>query len=175
MCNRYIPPKRVKVRVQGRDYEADFQFDDVRPTDPAPIVIAAGIKVMRWGWRVPWDKKPITNAKSETVTTLATFKDHVHQRCVIVADGFYEKGVLFRRLESGTLALAGLWRTEGDGDRFTMLTTTPNETVAPYHDRMPFVLHGGRLDQWLSDGWSDVLANPDRAPLEKIMKQPNLF
>jgi hypothetical protein len=48
---------------------------------------------MRWGWAVPWDKSPLINAKSETVTTLATFKPHLDNRFLLLADGFHEKGV----------------------------------------------------------------------------------
>jgi len=56
-----------------------------------------------------------------------------------------------------------------------MLTTTPNETVAAYHHRMPFILKPEQFDLWLSDRWQEVLAKPDHAPLEKFQKQPELF
>jgi hypothetical protein len=29
------------------------------------------------GWRVPWDKKPLVNAKSETITRLGIITPHV--------------------------------------------------------------------------------------------------
>ena len=84
----------------------------------------------RWGWQVPWDKSPLVNAKSETLTQLATFKPHLHQRCLLLADGFYEKGILFQQSGQPTFCLAGLWRDEPGGPRYVMLTTTPNATIA---------------------------------------------
>jgi putative SOS response-associated peptidase YedK len=56
-----------------------------------------------------------------------------------------------------------------------MLTTTSNETLAPHHDRMPFLLRPDQFDEWLGEQWETVLANPDKAPLEKVIKQPELF
>jgi hypothetical protein len=40
---------------------------------------------------------------------------------------------------------------------------------------MPFILMPEQFDSWLGDGWQDMLTEPDRAPLEKFQKQPELF
>ena len=56
-----------------------------------------------------------------------------------------------------------------------MLTTIPNASVSPYHSRMPFILRVEQLGAWLGDDWLQVLKNPDRVPLEKILKQAELF
>ena len=69
--------------------------------------------------------------------------------------------------------MAGLWKEESDGKKFTMLTTTPNESVAPFHHRMPFILSSP--ESWLGDDWQQVLEKPDKNPLLKIQKQPELF
>ena len=42
-------------------------------------------------------------------------------------------------------------------------------------DEVPFLLQPGQYADWLGDAWLQVLANPDKAPLEKIQKQPELF
>jgi putative SOS response-associated peptidase YedK len=52
-------------------------------------------------------------------------------------------------------AFAGLWenwkdpKTEDWLRTFTILTTSPNEAVAPLHDRMPVILAPSDYDQWL--------------------------
>jgi putative SOS response-associated peptidase YedK len=102
-------------------------------------------------------------------------KPHLDNRCLLLADGFYEKGVLFRQPGGQLFCLAGLWREESGVPKYTMLTTTPNESVARYHHRMPFILKPEQFDLWLGDGWQDVLTEPDHAPLEKFQKQPELF
>jgi len=152
---------------------------DIRPTDLGPVIVpeheSFSARDIRWGWRVSWDKKPLINAKSETVTTLPTFKPHLEQRCLIMADGFYEKGIRFIQPGEPVFAMAGLWQTDTDGARFTMLTTTPNATVSPHHDRMPFILPSDLWAEWLGADWLSVLERPDKAALEKIQKQPELF
>jgi putative SOS response-associated peptidase YedK len=55
------------------------------------------------------------------------------------------------------------------------LTTSPNESVAKYHHRMPFILKPDQYDSWLGEDWQQVLTEPDHAPLEKIQKQAELF
>jgi putative SOS response-associated peptidase YedK len=72
---------------------------------------------MNWGWRVPWDKKPLINAKSETITHLPTFKPHLHNRYLILADGFYEKGIRFIQPGEMLFAMAGLWQPDAASDR----------------------------------------------------------
>jgi putative SOS response-associated peptidase YedK len=130
----------------------------------------------RWGL-IPWFAKDIKvgarhiNARAETVHTTAAFKRSLeNRRCIVPADGFYE----WEKLESGgklphylfrhdgePLALAGLWgswRTE-EGERITsctVITTAPNELVAPIHDRMPVVLPRDRWDRWLDPEFGDT-------------------
>jgi putative SOS response-associated peptidase YedK len=92
----------------------------------------------------------------------------------VPADGFYEWAdrpgggpriphwIHHRR--GGLLAFAGLrerWRSPARGGEgrgaardeplrtFTIITTAPNRTVAPLHDRMPVVLPPAAWDRWL--------------------------
>lgn len=181
MCNRYQARREaITVKFRGKVYVLIIKpQEDIRPTDLAPLLVpesdALLVKEMHWGWSVAWDKKPLTNAKSETLTTVATYQPHLHQRCLILADGFYEKGVQFQQPDGSIFAMAGLWREEPSGQKFTMLTCTPNETVAPHHHRMPFLLQPEQYESWLGDDWRDVLPHPDKSPLKKFEKQPGLF
>jgi putative SOS response-associated peptidase YedK len=191
MCTEYEPPEpeeskdeftpeqREKFEVYGQ-----LPHSRIRPTDPAPIWHPEDepdryrVTMMNWGWLVPWDKKPLVNARSETIITLHTFKPFLHQRCLIPAATFTEKRIKFRPPGVRMFSIAGLWREEpkaGNGRAFTMLTTAPNETVAPYHHRMPFLLRPDQYDDWLRGDWENVLAAPDKRALEKIQKQPELF
>lgn len=180
MCSHYTY-KKDEAKLKLRDQILVFGFvphGDIRPTDLGPVIIpehdSFSGKQMSWGWSVPWDNKPLINAKSETITQLPTFKPHLKNRCLILADGFYEKGIRFVQSGEQIFAMAGLWQTGKTGDKFTMLTTTPNESVSPYHHRMPFILKEDQFDDWLGNDWHEVLANPDRRPLEKIQNQPEL-
>lgn len=181
MCARYEHKKdEAKIKLREKIYVfGAVPRANIRPTDLGSIILPDDddfvCREMRWGWKVPWEKSPLINAKSETLTQLATFKPHLNQRCLLLADGFYEKGVLFRQPGQTAFCLAGLWREEDGGPRYVMLTTTPNATVAPYHQRMPLILPPKNFDAWLGDDWQRVLAEPDHSPLEKVQKQPELF
>jgi putative SOS response-associated peptidase YedK len=181
VCSRYTYTKD-DAKLKLRDQILVFRLvphGDIRPTDLGPVIIPEHdsfvCRQLAWGWRVPWAKQPLINAKSETITTLPTFKPHLQNRCLILADGFFEKGIPFIQPGEPVFAMAGLWQPDATGDRFTMLTTTPNASVSPYHHRMPFILRPEQHAAWLGDDWRAVLENPDRDPLEKIQKQPELF
>ena len=181
MCASYTLNKDgVKIPLGGKTRVfPTAKREKIRPTDPAPIISGtvegAACRELRWGWQVPWNQGPLINAKSETLTTLATFRPHLEQRCLLLADGFYENGALFRQPAGEVFCLAGLWRDEAAGTRFVMLTTQPNATVAPHHDRMPLIVRPALYDAWLGADWQRVLAEPDHAPLEKYQSQPELF
>ena len=134
-----------------------------------------GLPAAKCAGAVPWDKSPLINAKNETITTLKTFQSHLDNRCLLLADGFYEKGVLFRQPGGQMFCLAGLWREEAGLKKYTMLTASPNESVSPYHHRMPFILKPEQYEGWFGDQWQEILNQPDHAPLEKFQKQPELF
>ena len=181
MCSHYTC-NQVAARIKLRDRLEVFPFmprASIRPTDLAPVILpdadSFSCRDLAWGWRVPWAKSPLINAKSETLTSLPTFKPHLEKRCLILLDGFYEKGVRFIQSGGPLFALAGLWQSSPDGDQFTMLTTAPNATVSPFHQRMPFILSPAQYTAWLGTSWRDVLAHPDQSPLEKIQNQPDLF
>jgi putative SOS response-associated peptidase YedK len=130
---------------------------------------------MRWGLKVPWETGAFINAKSETLTTLKLYHLHLNQRCLLLADGFHEGGALFYQPGKTVFCLAGLWREESGVRRFTMLTTSPNESVISFHDRMPFIAKSEQYDLWLGKEWKEVLPSPDHAPLGIFQNQPELF
>jgi len=181
MCSRYTYTKN-EAKLWLRDLILVFGAvprANIRPTDLGPVIVpehdGVACRELHWVWGVPRDKSPLINAKSKTLGTLAAFRPHLHQRCLLLADGSYEKGVLFRQPDGQAFCLAGLWREESGIKKYTMLTASPNESVSSYHHRMPFILKPEQYDGWFGDQWQDILNQPDHAPLEKIQKQPELF
>lgn len=124
-----------------------------------------------WGLVPSWAKdvsigSRMINARSETVTEKPSFRTAFkRRRCLIPADGFYEwqkqgsgKQPMFIRPAEGEerpFALAGLWEMWRDPDggtlqSCTILTTTPNELMAPIHNRMPVIIEPEDYDLWLN-------------------------
>ena len=103
------------------------------------------------------------NARAESVADKPAFKDAFrNQRCLVIADGFYEwvlegkvKQPVYIRLKSHTpVGFAGLysvWRSpEGEDIRTcTIITTDANDLLRPIHDRMPVIILKDKEDLWL--------------------------
>jgi putative SOS response-associated peptidase YedK len=111
----------------------------------------------KWGYLA--GGKPLINVRGEQVASGAGFRDaFASRRCVLVADGFYEwnakrEPTWFRRVDDRLLLLGALFQQPTKSERFprfTVLTTSPNDTIAAVHDRMPVVLEPATLSRWLA-------------------------
>jgi putative SOS response-associated peptidase YedK len=137
----------------------------VRERDEAREAVMA-----KWGLLPHWarDSKiafKMINARAETLTEKPAYRGLLNRhRCLIPADGFYEwtlesdgkkHPIHFHLSGREPFAFAGLWtsRTDDESGKIiescTIITTTPNELVAPVHDRMPVILPTGAEAVWL--------------------------
>lgn len=172
MCNDY----RLKVDIASivedfADLKIKIRFgegapniearEDIKITDIGPIIRTVdGVRgegdlvQRRWSWPGQ-NKRPVYNFRSEG-------REFTSNRCLIVADGFYEftdpaeKGKkrkdkwLFTKSEERLLCIAGVWRETKDvGEAFTMLTMEPGPDIAPYYDRQIVVLEREAWADWL--------------------------
>jgi putative SOS response-associated peptidase YedK len=122
--------------------------------------------LFHWGLIPSWSKEPtgFINARAETLQEKPSFRDSFRdRRCLILADGFYEWGkrngkakqpYYIQMKDEMPFAFAGIWdQWRGDGEVITscaIITTTPNELVAPIHNRMPVILQPDKYHAWLS-------------------------
>jgi putative SOS response-associated peptidase YedK len=112
------------------------------------------------------------NARAETVAEKPAFRAALRaRRCLIVADGFYEwqkdgarKVPHYVRMRDGRpFAFAGLWERWAPGqerpvESCVIVTTTPNEVLAPIHDRMPVILAAADFARWIDPEMRDAAA-----------------
>lgn len=169
MCGRYslAPDESAEImkivrEVQNRFGAASIRTGEIFPTNPAPVLMAEegsgpAPRPLVWGFPGFKGKGVIINARGETALDKPMFRKSVlERRCVVPTTGFYEwdkskQKFLFRLPESGTLYLAGLWNSFAGEERFTILTTAPNDTIINVHDRMPVLLRPEDLEPWLRD------------------------
>ena len=98
MCSRYeakTRPEKIAERFRLADTPLDLARVEVRPTDPAIIVVRAedGARVARparFGLAVSWDRNPVINARAETLWRKPTFRPLRANRCVIPASAYFE-------------------------------------------------------------------------------------
>ena len=163
MCGRYFVDDEMwreikKICKQLDDSKLKVTRGDVRPTDMA--VVLMGMKEVRteqmqWGFTQQYQEGLLINARAETVLSKPSFQDSMrHCRCVIPAAGFYEwnkakEQVSFRMPQSKILYMAGIWQPTAKEKQFTILTTSPNDSVSPVHDRMPLVLTSEEIIPWI--------------------------
>jgi putative SOS response-associated peptidase YedK len=146
-----LAPQQRALIVRGREGERD-------------AVMA------KWGLLPHWAKDAkiafkMINARAETLGEKPAYRSLLpRHRCLVPADGFYEwtvaddgkkTPVYFQLAERTMFAFAGLWASRTDPETgevlvsCTIVTTTPNELVAPVHDRMPVILPAGLEAAWL--------------------------
>lgn len=133
-----------------------------------------GAQFLQWGLLPKWAKtidhrKYTLNAKVETLHEKPSYKDVVDNRCLIIADGFYEWRWLTRDGKSKQkycisvkdtelFTFAGLWsqwQNKSTGEvlnTYTIVTTAANEMMNYIHNtkkRMPLVLKKEDEQAWL--------------------------
>lgn len=184
MCGRYqFSTKEYKefqqiVRDAQRRSEQHGELNfpiagDICPSQTAPVMVARGDKIVgefqQWG--VPNFKgHQIINARAETVAEKPMFRHSIAaQRCVIPATGFYEwdggKHKYLFELPGQPLYLAGIYDNVNGINCFIILTTAPNDSVSPIHDRMPLMLAREQVRPWLTDAGAALELLVSRPPL----------
>jgi putative SOS response-associated peptidase YedK len=177
MCGRFTQTASPEVIAQQFALTDPPLFTlryNIAPSQPIaairidPDTTTRTLVMLRWGLIPSWAKDPkignhCINAKAETVAEKPSFRSAFKtRRCLIVATGFYEwhvqghaKQPMWIGLRSQQpFAFAGLWEhwTPSDGqpiETCTIITTEPNDLLAPIHNRMPVILAPTAYDQWL--------------------------
>ena len=143
------------------------------------------IVLMRWGLIPYWSKDAkigysTINAKAETVATAPAFREAFRRRrCLVPADAFYEWQTLDpKHKQPFAIALAsrepygfaGLWERWKDPETrewletFSIITTDPNQVVAPLHNRMPVIIERKDYARWLGGGDPRLAGKVQRSP-----------
>ncbi|NLS06326.1 SOS response-associated peptidase [Rhizobium sp. P32RR-XVIII] len=151
----------LKIRIRFGEGAPNLEpRDDIKITDTAPIIRTIDgqrdepeLVQRRWSW--PQNKRPVYNFRSEG-------REFNSNRCLIVADGFYEftdandpkkkrkDKWLFTKKDEPIFCIAGIWRDTPDvGQAFTMLTMEPGLDIVPYHDRQIVILDRSAWADWL--------------------------
>jgi len=177
MCGRFtltVNPADLQDAFAGFHFPKQFapRFN-IAPTQPLlaiPNDESNQADFFIWGLVPSWAKDAkfgsrLINARSETLAEKPSFRGaYKYRRCLVLADGFYEwKAVpgqkakiphfIFMKSRQ-PFAFAGLWEDwqSPDGSQLkscTIITTQPNEMMAPIHNRMPVILPPNAYAQWL--------------------------
>lgn len=210
MCGQMSAAPKAAVLDATRDLGLGDPIDetgglwpqnDAFPRSLVPVIIASPeetlvIRMLTWGFSVPGRTNVIFNTRIETAADLPLWQEAIAtRRCLVPARSFFERhrtehgispttGKAVKQLErfdapeGDLLFLAGIWQ----GAKFSVITTAPNASVAPVHDRMPLVVRASEVRTWL---FGDYASLADRSeitlgarpvfPAAPHCEQPTLF
>lgn len=175
MCGRY---GIADVQHIGERFRFSLDLDltgiapryQAAPTQRLPVITERDgqrqLAVMAWGFLPSWAKdrtRPLINARAESIQEKPTFRTAFRQTpCLIPATHFFEwqaigkekRPYLIRPTDQALFAFAGISAPHADPSggerwRFAIITTVPNELMAPIHNRMPVILRPEQEAVWL--------------------------
>jgi putative SOS response-associated peptidase YedK len=177
MCGRYastLPPEMmVELFRLLKSVDMVPRFN-IAPTQPIVAIWEQEgrreARFARWGLMPGWVKDPrefplLVNARVETMAEKPAFRDALkHGRCIIPASGYYEwhtnpdksKQPYYITMEDNQpMALAGLYASwmgpNGEEiDSVATITVAANAQLSEIHDRMPAILRGDEIEDWLN-------------------------
>ena len=151
---------------------------EIRPTNVVPVIASKrsgekSVFPMKWGFS---GRTLLMNARTETAPEKATFRDAwASHRCIVPASWYFEwehligndgkkrtgDKYLIQPKGSPMTWLCGLYRIEDGLPVFVILTREPGEEIRFIHDRMPLIMPGDCVDEWI---------RPDAKPEELVEK-----
>jgi putative SOS response-associated peptidase YedK len=189
---------RGKLTASPEEIQAIFSLHEtpnlpphfnIAPTQPIAVVRTPGeLEQLRFGLVPPWSRDPkdagarFLNARSETVATLAAYREaFAKRRCLVVLDGFYEwkklgkskQPYVFQMPDGKPFAIGGVWdrwTSHATGEVIESVAVITVAAPPPHfevHDRMPLVLPRDAWSAWLDPSTADparMLTQPE-APL----------
>lgn len=185
MCGRYsltsetdvIAERFVGHSLPGVRLPARAARYNIAPTQPVWALVHGEelmIVALQWGLIPSWatDKtmgNRLINARSEGIAEKPSFRRAIRkQRCLVLADGFYEwkregrsRVPHYIRLKSREpFGFAGVWErwSAPSGETIhscAIITTVPNAVMEPIHHRMPVIVPRETEVHWLDPALED--------------------
>jgi len=166
MCGRYVvtnPVSKTNKLVKSAIQIEDNENYNAHPYQKLPVIKkyinGNTLEKLKWGLVPSWSKnkdfKALINARLETIDEKISFKKLIKlQRCVAVADGFYEwkreeknkTPYFFLREDKKNMYIAGIY----ENNEFCLITENASENVKAIHHRQPVILNEGDVNRYLN-------------------------
>ena len=166
MCGRYVvnnPVSKTSKLVKSAIQVEDIENYNAHPYQKLPVIKkyknGNTLENLKWGLIPSWAKnkdfKALINARLETIDEKVSFKKLIKlNRCVVVADGFYEwkrneKEKIphyFLRKDKKTIFFAGIY----ENDKFCLITEEAKENVKEIHHRQPVIINETDINRYLN-------------------------
>lgn len=169
--------ERFNAKFEAMDYKSQLRINGFS-FPKTPIITSVdptSIQYYSWGLLPSWTRDlnfrtNTLNARLESLTEKPSFKSYLNNRCLILADGFFEwqwldsKGKNKQQYEitledNKPFAFAGIYSAWMDKtgevlNTYSIITTEANQLMAEIHNtkkRMPLILTPTSEQLWLTD------------------------
>lgn len=171
MCGRYGISATEQELFERYHLENGDSFtfnnnNEIFPTTSNPVLLPDHkFYYVKWGFTPSFAKRPLINARAESVMEKKTFREPFAQkRCIVPATHFYEwqkiegqdKKIKKRILVADLpiFSMAGICERYKDEEgkmvlTYSILTTDANKQMAEIHDRMPVILEPEQEELYL--------------------------
>ena len=166
MCGRYVvknPVTKTSSLVKSAIQVEDIENYNAHPYQKLPVIKkytnGNTLESLKWGLVPSWAKnkefKALINARLETIDEKVSFKKLIkNNRCVAVADGFYEwkrdenekTPNYFFRKDNNLIYFAGIF----EEDQFCLITEEAKENITEIHHRQPVILNQTDVNRYLN-------------------------
>jgi len=166
MCGRYVvknPVTKTSSLVKSAIQVEDSENYNAHPYQKLPVIKkyknGNTLEALKWGLVPSWAKKKefkaLINARLETIDEKVSFKKLIKEnRCVAVADGFYEwkrdgKDKIphyFTREDLNPIFFAGIFLQ----DQFCLITEEAEQNIKEIHLRQPVILNQSDINRYLN-------------------------
>lgn len=188
MCGRYSlfteeenqEIMRIVKSIDNKYPQNNMKQGEIFPTNTAPILCLEQDQIKPelsvWGFPRFGAKGVIINARSESADSRPMFRKSLHtRRCVVPSTGFYEWSqngpktkYRFNLPNDPALYMAGLFNEFNGENRFVILTTGANNSIADVHNRMPVILSKTMAEDWImSEAFALSYINAVMPPLHR--------
>jgi putative SOS response-associated peptidase YedK len=165
MCGRYVITNAVhktKEIVKSAIAVNDVDNFNASPRQKLPVIKSytngKTIESLQWGLTHSWAKekkiKPLINARLETLKEKISFKNLINNRCLVVADGYYEwkrekigkQPYYFTRLDNKPMHFAGIYKNF----QFIIITMQADCNLIDIHHRQPVIINEKDLNNYFN-------------------------
>ncbi|MGK9475762.1 SOS response-associated peptidase [Melioribacter sp. OK-6-Me] len=154
-----------KYNVEAKELDESFKKINIRPNDKILCVYKEGnklqISLIKWGIKFGKDKPNIVNSRSETIKEKKFWNDlFTNNRCLVPMTSFYEwievdgkkvQHKIYIYNEEYFFVPGIMYKDKDNNLSVSIITTTPNKFIEPFHNRMPVLLELDEALQFIDE------------------------
>lgn len=157
MCGRYfieLDESKIALKIKEKlikQNSFEYASSEVFPSQNAIVFIpknnGVDVVVKKWGIK---GRSLLINARIESLNERVTYKKILHQRCAVIANGFYEwnqkKKIYITKENEPFIYFAAIYNNDQE---FVILTGESENQMKKIHPRTPIIMNEQQMKDYL--------------------------